>query len=871
MKSNPTKWVTISSLPLSLLLGSSVEAAAAQAPFLALNAEIQQASLTKTLLQSQDLKPSNLLQEGKEYYQSRQFSAAIKAWEDALKIYSDRGDNLHQIQVLNYLSLAYQELGEWQSAKTAIATSLDRIPDSRGADVTALLLQAQALNIQGKLLFSQGQTEKALQIWQHATSTYERAGDETGALIGLLNQAQALQSAGKYRQTTLLLEKLVAELQQKPDDSIKAQGLIGLGIALQGTGNLIRSKTILEESLSISQKLNSTQDISVAYFAIGNVAKDLGQYDVAQIYYQEAARLSLDKTFQLQALLNQLSLLLELQRWQPAAALLPEIKSTLAEIPPSRTSIYARVNLAESLMTGIPATPQVQSSAPLTTSTSEIALLLGIAVQQAQQIDDPRAEAYTLNQLGRLYRQQGQVQDAQGFFNEALQLAQAINADDIIARAATQLGSLRKEKGDIQGAIAAYDLAFIKLQSLRSDLVTINPDIQFSFKENIEPTYRDYVSVLLSSNANQSHLQKARQVMEALQVAELDNFFRDACLDTHPVVIDEIDERAAVIYPIILQDRLEVILSIPQQPLRHYSTPLNAAQIDVTLKKYYSSLSPGYPRDEGLRVAEEIYRWLIKPAEDELKTSATNTLVFVPDGFFRSLPMSALFDGEKYLIETYGIAFSPGLQLFPESLRGKQPFLLVAGLTEARQGFTPLPGVEGEVEQIKTQLDSQVLLDQDFSRDSFNVALNQKAFSIVHLATHGQFSSNPEDTFLLTWGDRISIQDLDTLFQSRKLGIIEPIELLVMSACQTAVGDDRATLGLAGFALRSGARSTVASLWSVSDEATSDLMREFYVQLSDEAVSKAEALQQAQISVLSNPLYKHPYFWSAFTLIGNWL
>ena len=233
--------------------------------------------------------------------------------------------------------------------------------------------------------------------------------------------------------------------------------------------------------------------------------------------------------------------------------------------------------------------------------------------------------------------------------------------------------------------------------------------------------------------------------------------------------------------------------------------------------------------------------------------------------------MSALHDGEQYLIEKYGIAISPGLQLFPEGLRGKDLSLLAVGLTEARQGFTSLPGVAAEVEQISNQIDAQVLLNQNFTQDSFSTVLDQHPFPIVHLATHAQFSSDPQATFLLTWSDRISIQDFDRLFQRRKLGLLKPIELLVMSACQTAAGDNRAALGLAGFALRSGARSTIASLWAVNDQATSELMREFYAQISAGNVSKAEALRQAQLKVLSNPLHRHPNFWSAFVLVGNWL
>ena len=805
----------------------------------------------------------NFLQQGQKYYQTGQFAAAANSWQEALATYQGKKENRQQIQTLNYLASAYQELGQWQQSQNAIANSLDLLSDSENLDRKTLLLRGQALNNQGKLQFSQGQTETAFKTWQQAISDYEAAGDEIGKLIASLNQAQALQAMGKYRQTKSLLEKLVTQLQKQPDTLLKAQGLRSLGIALQTIGDPIQSKAILESSLAIAQQLASPQDISAAYFGIGNVAQDLGEYEIALTYYQETIELSLDKITELQAQLNQLSILVKLENWQSAADLVPAIATNLSQLPPSRASIYARVNLAETLMDATRESKLV--------AIPEIAQFLGTAVQQARQISDPRAEAYALNQLGKLYQQQSQLSEAQELTEKSLQLAQSINADDITARSATQLGNIRQEQGNIDGAIAAYDIAFIKLQSLRSDLVSINSNVQFTFKESIEPTYREYVGLLLQKDGNQENLQKARQVMESLQVAELDNFFRDACLDTYPVVVDEIDVQAAVIYPIILRDRLEVILSLPQQPLRHYSTPLNSEQVETTLKQFYSSMSPGYPRDEGLKVAEQVYDWLIRPAEAILQESNSQTLVFVPDGFFRNLPMSALYDGEKYLIENYGVAVSPGLQLFPEGLQGKELSLLAVGLTEARQGFTSLPGVSGEVKEVTKQVDSEVLLDQEFTQDSFSVVLNEKSFPIVHLATHGQFSSNPEETFLLTWSDRLSIQDFDSLFQKRRLGILEPIELLVMSACQTAAGDNRATLGLAGFALRSGARSTVASLWSVSDRATSDLMQEFYAQLGGGNISKAEAIRQAQLKVLSDPVHKHPYFWSTFILVGNWL
>ncbi|HYX15615.1 MAG TPA: CHAT domain-containing protein [Nostoc sp.] len=852
-------WFFYTCLLLSILLViKSIPAVANQSILSRANQEIQQLSNS-----------SNLLQQGKNYYQAGQYTEAARVWKNALKFYQSKKEFINQAQVLNYLALAYKDLAKIPQAQTAIAESINIIKSLKTPDTKSSLLLAQALNTQGTLQILQGQTDTAIDTWKQAAVTYERTGDKTGKLISQINQAQGLQALGQYRHAKTLLEELVTELQSQPDSLLKARGLRSLGVALQTVGDLKQSKTILDKSWEISKQFNSSTDVSAVLFSIGNVARDLQQYDVAWTYYQQAVNLASEAQPKLEAQLNQLSLLVKLQNWESAQTIIPEIETNLAQLPPSRPAIYAKINFAESLMDLEPT--EEGRKAVLDTNAVKISHLLATAIQQAKEIKDPRAEVYSLNQLGKLYQENNQLADAAILTQQALTIAQEINAIDLVARAAGQMGAIAREQGDSNSAIPAYEIAFNNLQSLRSDLVAINRDVQFNFKESVEPIYRDYVSLLLQKD-NQSNLKQALQVMEALQLGELDNFFRDACLDnSNPVVLEKIDLHAAVIYPIILSDRLEVILSVPNQPLRHYSTKLPKQQIEAILKQLYSSLSPGYSSKERLRLSQEIYNWLIAPAQATLQKSSIKTLVFIPDSLLRNLPMAVLYDGKQYLIENYSVVLSPGLQLFPQGLQRQKLSVLAAGLTEARQGFNPLPGVTEEIKEVTTEVNSQVLLDKKFSRDSLKAAIANKSFPIVHLATHGQFSSNPEETFLLTWGDRISIQDFDLLFKNRSQTNIEPIELLVMSACQTAVGDNRATLGLAGFALRSGAKSTLASLWSVNDESTSSLMKEFYHQLSNQKLNKAEALQQAQIKIMANPLYKHPYFWSSFVLVGNWL
>lgn len=815
---------------------------------------------------SQPVLPANQeLQRGKQLYESGRFFEAAALWEQAAKDYEAKGDFLNQALSLNYLASACQDLGEWERSRLAIEKSLNVLKNQGELDRKGVGILAQALNNRGSLELAIGQTEAALETWKQAETTYDRALNEAGKLGSQINQAQALQALGQYRRAKTLLESLVDRIKAQPDTSIKALGLRSLGGVLHKVGDLVQAKEILEESWEISDRLGERTETSATLLSIGNIARDLQQYDVAAAYYQQSAQMAKDDFAGLPAQLNLLRMLVEAQRREEAIALGTEIEATLSKIPPSRAAVFAKVNLAESLIK--------MGDADRAIGREKLAHILAGAVQESRRLRDSRAEASAVNKLGNLYEKIQQWEDAQKLTRLSLQISQKIDATDIIARAAWQLGRIQKQQGDIPGAIAAYTEAFEALQSLRSDLAAINSDIQFNFKESVEPVHRELVSLLLQPNASQANIVKARQVIEALQLAELDNFFRDACLQTRPVQIDRIDAQAAVIYPIILSDRLEVIVSAPNQPLRHYATPLNSREIENILQKLYSSLYVGYSGSERLRLSQQVYNWLIRPAEAELAASNTKTLVFVLDGFLRSLPMAALYDGQKYLVEKYSIALSPGLQLFPEGLERSKLEVLAAGLTEARGGFSALPGVEVEVKQIASQVDSKVLLNQQFTRASFKNQMESSSPPVIHLATHGQFSSNPEETFLLAWDGQFGVKDFDRVLESRDRANRSPIELLVLSACETASGDRRAALGLAGFALRSGARSTLATLWSVSDESTAALMAEFYQKLTqpDVSISKAEALREAQVTLLKNPLYDHPYFWAPFVLVGNWL
>ncbi len=841
--------------------------------------DIERIKMASKTLPSSTISPFAQVQQAEDYYQAGRLLDAIALWQQAATSYETNGDRLNQALVLSFLATAFADLGQWTQANDAIATSLALIPNSKLQTPNLQLFLAQVLTTQGKLQLVQGKASEALATWEQVEAVYRKINDTSGVLGSQINQARVLQAEGLYRRATNLLTQVGQSLQGQPNSRLKVTGLRNLGKMLRLVGNLEQSRTVLEQSLAIAQKLQGkvpTSDISGILFSLGNTVRSQGETDAALDFYQKAVALAPSLTVKTQIQLAQFNLLAASDRPTAVDRWLPQIQSQLAQLPPGRLAAYARIDLAQSAIK-ISRDGKVASPNLLKAAAQELAT----ALQQVRMLGDRRVESYVLGTLGSLYEGTQQWDAAKTLTRQALSLAQSINAPDIAYQWEWQLGRVFCQgtqsctsTGDLHNATAAYGSAVKTLQSLRSDLAAINPEVQFSFRESVEPVYRQFVELLLQTDSNapnQSNLKQAREVIEALQLAELDNFFREACTNARPVNIDQIDPQAAVIYPIMLPNQLAVIVALPNQPLRYHKTLLPQVEVEHRLTQMRQALRPTAFVEDWLPAAQQVYKLLLKPVEAELAASGVKTLVFVPDGLLRSLPMAALHDEQQYLIEKYSVVLTPGLQLLqPRSLQRSRLQGLLAGLSQAREGFAALPNVAVEMQQIKAEIPAQMLLDQSFTRQSLQAQIDSNASSIVHLATHGQFSSQADDTFVLSWDGRINVKQLDQLLRSRE-GKLNPIELLVLSACQTATGDKRAALGMAGVAVRSGARSTLASLWSVSDRSTALLMIEFYRELGKPGVTKAEALRRAQVALLHQDDYTSPYYWAPFVLLGNWL
>ncbi|MDJ1182299.1 CHAT domain-containing protein [Roseofilum casamattae] len=800
------------------------------------------------------------LEQGRQLYQSGRFADAAAIWSEAAREYRDTGNESDRALTLSYLASAYQKLDRPGLAEEAIVESLALL---ESASDPQAILRAQALNTQANLFLYLGQMQKALDIWEEAENYYQDAGDFQGAIGSQLNQARVLYGLGYYGRAYTILQAIAQQTDRLDRSSLKIQTLHSLGDALHQNGFEEDARQVLEQGLVLAEQLNADSELSPILLSLGNIATDQNNTPDALYYFQQADRTAKNKKNRLDAQLNLLRMYAELGEQNETRRIAASLQQEMNALPPSRPKIYAAINFAHTLKT----VEQLETIV----SPPKVVKLLGDAVQDARSLNDPTAEAYALEELGTLYTNRGQGKAGKKLLEQSLSLGQAIQGNRIISQAAWTLGRVLQEEGKLSDAIAAYREAITALQALRGDLVAVDRELQFSFRESVEPVYRELVGLLLDNNPGQAELAEVRDLIENLQLAELDDFFEDACLEAEPQQIDEIDPDAALLYTIMLRDRLGILVSAAGQPIRYYSQPLPRQQVEEKVHAFLSTLHPVSDSTQQLQLSQQIYDWLIRPVEEDGALQGSKTLVFVLDDLLQRLPVGALHDGQEYLIEKYAVALSPGLQLLPTNqLQQQQIDAVVGGISESVSGFAALPEVEQEVQDISRTIAATQLLNQSFTRENLVQRLQREHPNVVHLATHGQFGSTQESTFLLLWDGQLNVRELSEMLRDRRRSD-DTLELLVLSACDTAAGDDRAVLGLAGFAIKSGARSTIASLWPVRDRVAAQVMTQFYEELNEPGISKVEALRNAQLQLINDKSFDQPFFWASFVMVGNWL
>jgi CHAT domain-containing protein len=736
---------------------------------------------------------------------------------------------------------------------------------------------AETSMAQGWSAWQRGAFEEAVRSWQDTAQLYAQAGEPRAQSVALTQLARAYQALGHYRKASQNLSAAL-ELARQAEDRVQiATVLGGLGGTYFVSGSLDAAQQVLQEGLRLVREINHTALMAALSNDLGNVFTAQNRYAEALDAYGESVRVAEqqhDRALAVRALTNAAMASMQQSQDQAARTRLDMAWAQMQDVPSShdKASSFITIGLAYARLSASPSEDDVQMIL-------RAAEALNAAAHLARTLNDQRTLSYALGHLGGLYEEEERYHEALQLTRQALFAAQQVQAPESLYRWQWQTGRLLKALGDLDAAIASYRRAVDTLQSFRQEMVAGSGSSRTSFREMIGPVYFGLVDLLLQRAAAlpdraqyEPLLVEARDAVELFKAVELRDYFKDDCVDAarqRVVSLEGMAQSAITIYPILLPERTELLLSLPGG-LQRVTVPVSAERLTQEVRELRRLLEKSATR-EYLPHAQQLYDWLIRPLEPALASTTIDTLVFVPDGPLRTIPMAALHDGQQFLIRKYAIATTPGLKLTdPRPLPRGNTRMLALGLTEAVQGFSALPYVASELETLQRLYSAEVLLNQRFLLPSVEEELQEKPFSIVHIASHGQFDSDVTKTFVLTFDDKLTMDRLEQMVGRLRFRE-DALELLTLSACQTAAGDDRAALGLAGVAIKAGARSALATLWFIDDQASAELVTEFYRQLQNPALSRAKALQQAQLKLLSNSRYEHPTYWAPFLLLNNWL
>ena len=496
-----------------------------------------------------------------------------------------------------------------------------------------------------------------------------------------------------------------------------------------------------------------------------------------------------------------------------------------------------------------------------------------------QSIKNDRLASIVYCRMGALYERTNQLESAISLTRRAIFSAQSISAPENTYIAHWQLGRLYRKKGQEKLAINQYQKSIEVLTPIRQQIYHSDLMKKKIFDKKIKPVYLELAEVFFYMASKQSQpdqyenmVRNVWTTMDKVKTAELEDIFNDECVsykEKDYLSLDNHLDSAAVMYVIPFEKQPGIIVKLPDG-FRHYSLQVDTKTFNKTIFQFRQALQKW---DDINTFAMDLYNWIISPIYGDLKKQEVKTLVVASDGAMRLLPFSLfLKSDETFLIEEFEIVTIPSLQLTRTIPTNREtPNILLCGLTTKRtignKIFPALPLVNKELAEIQKILPGEVLINSNFSHSNLTRILAQNEISIIHMATHGEFVGIPEKSFLLTEKGRLTMNDLEGVI---KLTPSASIDLLTLSACQTAIGDERAAFGLAGVAVKAGANCAIASLWSVDDYISQKIIKEFYLNVFVHKKTKATALQLAQLKILEKPQFWYPATWAAFLVIGNW-
>ncbi|MFE4106137.1 CHAT domain-containing protein [Almyronema epifaneia] len=782
---------------------------------------------------------------------------AADAYERALSLAQAVGDLPLANMLLGPLVNTYLTLGQYPEALTAarqLLSVIDQLNQNNAWDA-----QAQAstcLACLGTVYLSLGHYQQAEALYQQAIA---QSGDNQ------LVQSQALAALAEVYLKQQQYEQAIATYQAALNLAYSyplPQALTGLSKAYLAQAQPDRALEFAEEALLSAQRTNSQWTVGTVLIYLGDALLALDRADEASHAYQQAlaiAQAVSARELEADALSKLGQLLLTQQQPELAIAFYKQAVN-------GREAIRQEVQLLD---------PALQRSYT-------------------------DAIAPTYRELADLLLQQDRILEAQ----QVLELLKVQEIDDYLrtvrgnATTAQGLEALPPE----QELLALYNAQLAEVVQLGRELEAIQKiepgdrtPAQEQRRQEIEAAQRQLTQTFLAFIRTPAVV----TLVDELRRVEGGENLEPRLLRSLQDNLQQLDPKAVLLYPLVLDDRLELILVTPYAPPIRRPVPVSRSELNRVITEFRSALEN---RQASVTdSAQQLYDWLIRPLETALQAAQAETIIYAPDSTLRYIPLAALYDGDRWLVENYRINNITALSLTDFNTPPQTPSVLAGAFSQGNYqfqvgdrtfSFAGLPYAGREVETlVATVPGTQSLFDDDFSRQAVENQMSD--YSILHLATHAAFvTGQPDESFIVFGnGDRATFRDVE-------LWNLSHADLVVLSACETAVGGNGSEiLGFGYLMQQAGARAAIASLWQVSDGGTQVLMNAFYTALSRSDLSKAEALQQAQVAMIagdeamlglqragidlrlqdgSTPQeaygqLSHPYYWAPFILIGNGL
>ncbi len=820
----------------------------------------QQALVIAKELKDPEREMTTLNSIGRTYTRLGEYTKALDYLSQALTTGKQLNDPDRKVATLNAIGEVYENLGQYAKALEYLNQALvirRELQDPYG--------EATALNAIGEVYENLGQYDKALEYYHQTlalrSSVIDRRGEGRalnsigGVYVRLGQYAKALEY---YRQALIMATKF---------GDPQGRGIISnnIGGVYARLGQYPKALEFLDQSLVYRQAISDRSGEGTTLNNLGEVHARLGQYPEALQQFQQALVIRRDigdKPGEGNTLSNIGSLLA--QQNQPELAIVFYKQS---------------INVTEAIRKDLRVLPKEQQQSYTETVAGNYRHLADLLLKQDRVLEAQQVlDLLKLQELGdylRNVRGNQQTQQGTDYLPPEQQLLAQYNAK------LTQVVQLGKELEQLQ-KIPANSRTSVQ-ETRRRQLEADQRKIKAEFLDFIRtPEVVALVQQLSRATGGESLNPRAlTQLQEGLK---------------------QLKQDAVLLYPLILDDRLELVLVTPYAPPIRRTVPVKREELNRAIVEYRSALTN--PSSNAKEPAQKLYNWLIQPIEAALKEANAKTIIYAPDGQLRYIPLAGLYDGNQWLVQKYRVNNITALSLTNFN-REPQPMKILAGaLTQAATvkvgdrtfNFNSLPAAGKEVENLAATVpDTTKLLGRDFSQ---NETLNRMSdYSILHLATHAAFvTGKPDDSFIVFGNsDRATFSDVEKW-------TLTNLDLVVLSACETGLGgklgNGEEILGFGYLMQQAGARAAIASLWPVDDGGTQALMNAFYTALRTNKITKTEALRLAQTALITSDYsalgdqrgiievqarirddvpkevvnqLSHPYYWAPFILIGNGL